>query len=449
MANQPKQLFVINNTQGLVTFFIPPGKVNGPGAAERNSDLRLFGLGNVNWGEGVDENFYRLTENFACPEKPASPGNPQDENDLGLGNGINNPLNGQLWFNTTQIKLYVFDALLPGWKLVGGIAFGPTPPPNPQDGDLWFDTTVPQLKIFFGGMFTSVADRYVLKSGDTMTGFLTLSADPVNPLHAATKQYAVAKSGDTMTSFLTLHADPINPLHAVTKQYVDMTIQPQDPDLTAIAALTGTGIAVRSAPDTWVLRTITTNATLTVTNGSGVAGNPLLGIAAIPQTVGGTFSRFLVNGFGQVTHNTPVTVSDISSLVDSRYVNVTGDTMSGQLNVPITPTSNTHAASKAYVDAAVPSISSCLCGTLINVTGSRALNTTFTNSFGKDIFVIVSAGGSSGSLEGFVNGVRVVFLDGLINTRFVSFIVDIGKTYRVDNTNCCAPDVLNHWYEYR
>lgn len=31
--------------------------------------------------------------------------------------------------------------------------------------------------------------RYVNTSGDTMTGFLTLNADPVNPLHAATKQY--------------------------------------------------------------------------------------------------------------------------------------------------------------------------------------------------------------------------------------------------------------------
>jgi hypothetical protein len=30
---------------------------------------------------------------------------------------------------------------------------------------------------------------YVDIAGDTMTGFLTLSADPVAPLHAATKQY--------------------------------------------------------------------------------------------------------------------------------------------------------------------------------------------------------------------------------------------------------------------
>ena len=33
------------------------------------------------------------------------------------------------------------------------------------------------------------SSEYVLKVGDTMTGHLTLNADPVNPLHAATKQY--------------------------------------------------------------------------------------------------------------------------------------------------------------------------------------------------------------------------------------------------------------------
>jgi len=35
---------------------------------------------------------------------------------------------------------------------------------------------------------------YVDVAGDTMTGFLTLSADPVAPLHAATKQYVDARA---------------------------------------------------------------------------------------------------------------------------------------------------------------------------------------------------------------------------------------------------------------
>lgn len=45
-------------------------------------------------------------------------------------------------------------------------------------------------------------DAKVDIAGDTMTGFLTLNANPVNPLHAATKQYvdAVIPSVDTLTN---------------------------------------------------------------------------------------------------------------------------------------------------------------------------------------------------------------------------------------------------------
>jgi hypothetical protein len=90
---------------------------------------------------------------------------------------------------------------------------------------------------------TNKADKtdlgnYVLKSGDTMTGLLVLSADPSANLGAATKQYVdnrtgvittdlinyVAKSGSTMTGGLTLNANPTTDLGAATKQYVDQSI---------------------------------------------------------------------------------------------------------------------------------------------------------------------------------------------------------------------------------
>jgi hypothetical protein len=85
----------------------------------------------------------------------------------------------------------------------------------------------------------------VLKAGDSMSGFLTLHANPNSDLHAATKQYVdaavingtsslvsktyvdtadsarVLKSGDTMTGFLTLHANPTATTHASNKAYVD------------------------------------------------------------------------------------------------------------------------------------------------------------------------------------------------------------------------------------
>jgi uncharacterized protein (UPF0303 family) len=65
-------------------------------------------------------------------------------------------------------------------------------------------------------------------------------------------------------------------------------------DLAALEGLASTGIAVRTTTDTWAQRTIqpTTNQT-TVTNGSGAAGDPTIGIASnpvLPGTEGVTLS---------------------------------------------------------------------------------------------------------------------------------------------------------------
>jgi len=96
---------------------------------------------------------------------------------------------------------------------------------------------------------------FVNVSGDTMTGFLTLNADPTASGHAANKNYVdnsnstlsgslsseitseistysgyaegafVNISGDTMTGFLTLSADPTASGHAANKNYVDAAVQ--------------------------------------------------------------------------------------------------------------------------------------------------------------------------------------------------------------------------------
>lgn len=92
---------------------------------------------------------------------------------------------------------------------------------------------------------------FLKRSGDTMTGPLTLYGPPITNLQAATKEYVdnntinstnlinylsqyhnaayvdqqlntkVSKAGDTMTGHLTLNADPSQNLHAATKNYVD------------------------------------------------------------------------------------------------------------------------------------------------------------------------------------------------------------------------------------
>ncbi len=70
--------------------------------------------------------------------------------------------------------------------------------------------------------------RFVLRSGDAMTGPLTLSGDPTDSIQAATKQYVdsgnasrVNRAGDTMTGALTLSGSPTSDQHAATKKYAD------------------------------------------------------------------------------------------------------------------------------------------------------------------------------------------------------------------------------------
>lgn len=95
------------------------------------------------------------------------------------------------------------------------------------------------------------SSTFVSKNGDTMLGKLVLFDDPSEDMDAVTKRYMlansmsqdeintilasyytsstvdilldnrVAKAGDTMTGFLTLNADPINDEHAATKRYID------------------------------------------------------------------------------------------------------------------------------------------------------------------------------------------------------------------------------------
>lgn len=82
-------------------------------------------------------------------------------------------------------------------------------------------------------------------------------------------------------------------------------VQPEDDTLTALAGLSATpGLVVETAADTFAKRTLTgTAGNITVTNGSGAAGDPTIDLADVAGVAGihGSPTSITVDAKGRIT----------------------------------------------------------------------------------------------------------------------------------------------------
>lgn len=97
-----------------------------------DTSLKFPGRNVTGYGQIIAENFLSLLENFASPNEPI------------------NPVEGQLWYDSTNGLLNVWDNT--NWKAASGIQKGPTEPSvsDSKVGELWVDTTNQQLRIYTG-----------------------------------------------------------------------------------------------------------------------------------------------------------------------------------------------------------------------------------------------------------------------------------------------------------
>jgi len=117
--------YKINKTDGSLLAEIIDSAVD-----QEATDLTLIGKNVSGFGEYINENFVRLLENFAATSEP------------------NYPIVGQIWFDTSENRLKVYDGN--NFRIGSGPIVSPTPPLTPIQGDFWIDSAENQLYFYDG-----------------------------------------------------------------------------------------------------------------------------------------------------------------------------------------------------------------------------------------------------------------------------------------------------------
>lgn len=157
--------YIINKTDGSVLTEVIDGTID-----QTATDLTLVGKNSSSYGELFNENFVHILENFANTNSP------------------NNPIIGQLWYDTGEGRLKVYDGN--GFKVSGGTIVSSVPPVMVQ-GDLWIDSARQQL-YFNDGSSTLLAGP-IFTQTQGISGFQTIDVIDTNTIQHTIVLLYVAK----------------------------------------------------------------------------------------------------------------------------------------------------------------------------------------------------------------------------------------------------------------
>jgi hypothetical protein len=115
-----------------------------------HSSLTLVAKSASAYGTALNQNFVYLLENFANSVQPRT------------------PIVGQLWFDTTQNRLKVYDGV--NFKVSGGTIVSATAPSGINAGDIWIDSNSGQLRFNDGASTKLAGPVYTVTQG--LSGFV-------------------------------------------------------------------------------------------------------------------------------------------------------------------------------------------------------------------------------------------------------------------------------------
>ncbi len=122
--------YILNKTNGSTIAIVQDASL------DVTTDLTFLGRNYAGYGEYQNENFLRLLENFNNTTAPGK------------------PVEGQLWFNSSNKKINVYDGI--NWKGIANLDISQTNPSESKTflaGDLWYDSLAAQLYVYNGTSF--------------------------------------------------------------------------------------------------------------------------------------------------------------------------------------------------------------------------------------------------------------------------------------------------------
>lgn len=109
-----------------------------------NYGIRIPGKNFSGYGEAIAQTLLHILENHAAPNDGNDNPNPSNP-----AVDLSSPVDGQLWYDTSNRKLRVYDSVDAAWVVSSGAAaIGTSPPSSPAEGDLWWNTNTDVDQLF-------------------------------------------------------------------------------------------------------------------------------------------------------------------------------------------------------------------------------------------------------------------------------------------------------------
>ena len=135
------------------------------------TSITLIGKDSSNYGSFINENFIYLLENFANTTSPGY------------------PIVGQLWFDTTENRLKVYDGT--SFKVSGGTIVQEVEPASFTQGDMWIDSYGDQLHFYDGTNLVLAGPVYTTQQG--ISGFSVEDVIDTNKINRTIVKVYVAQ----------------------------------------------------------------------------------------------------------------------------------------------------------------------------------------------------------------------------------------------------------------